>query len=108
MTAKQHYMPLIVSEYGRYLGGKDWSAVVSPVNGLSIESNDEGFIRFLAKAANCHEELLSLLRELEIEATHINTLHHAENEIGPFLWSELYETCARARAAIAKVEGGTQ
>ena len=50
-------------------------------------------------------DLLSLLRELEIEATHINTLQHAENEIGPFLWSELYETCARARALIAKAEG---
>lgn len=49
-------------------------------------------------------DLLEALHELQVRASHINNLQHAGIKIGPAAWSDLYESCNKAKAAIAKAE----
>ena len=77
-------------------------------NGGSNMKRDDGAVYLhLRSDLVAGPELLSVLNRLEIQVSHAIQLRQVGCEIGPGIWSDLYESCQEARAVIRKAKGKT-
>lgn len=59
---------------------------------------------FIVRACNSHDDLVAILKRLQIQIDHANRLQHSGQEVGPYIWTDLYETTNIAKVLLTCIK----